>query len=226
MPYIEFSKKDKITKTSSYNWPVATMAIAVVVYLFNFNYFAAWWIVLISFNLCASLLYIKALFKSIVFWVTYAKICRRPYLPLGINLATALLIFILPSRNLSKHYHDDSIDLSEYQKGCNCKLYLETYMVFGGGAWGGDVDSRYLTDSVTFRKYLGTFDEEDGLIITRCNGDNITVERLERTELPAPAGTQRSKISADTVGHIVMGFKIKARAIYSLRRLKTDQEFE
>ena len=29
MPYIEFSEKDKITKTSSHNWPVATMAIGV-----------------------------------------------------------------------------------------------------------------------------------------------------------------------------------------------------
>ena len=225
MPYLEFSEKDKTTQTSSYKWPVATMAIAVVVYLLNFNYFAAWWIVLISVNLCASLLYIKVLFKSIVFWITHVKICRRPYLPLAINISTTLLIYILPSRNLSKHYHDDSIDLSEYQKGCNCKLYLETYMVFGGGAWGGDVDSRYLTDSVTFRKYLGTFDEEDGLIITRCNGDNITVEQLERTELLAPADTSRSKVSADTVGHISKGFKIKSRAIYSLRRLKTDQEF-
>jgi hypothetical protein len=226
MPYIEFSEKDKTAQTSSYKWPVATMAIAVVVYLLNFNYFAAWWIVLISVNLCASLLYIKVLFKSIVFWVTHAKICRRPYLPLGINVATALLMCILPSRNLSKHHHDYTIDLSEYQKVCNCKLYLETYMVFGGGVWGGDVDSRYLTDSISFRKYLGTFDEEEGMIITRCNGDKITVEQLERTELPAPADTQRSKISADTVGHISTGFKIKARAIYSLRRLKTDQEFE
>ena len=98
-------------------------------------------------------------------------------------------------------------------------------MVFAGGAWGGDVDSRYLTDSVTFRKYLGTFDEEDGMIITRCNGDQITVEQLQRTELPAPTDILRSNISADTVGHIKQGFKIKARAIYSLRRLKTDQKF-
>ncbi|WP_295793644.1 hypothetical protein [Mucilaginibacter sp.] len=223
---MEFSEKDKITRTSSYKWPLATMAIAMVVYLLNFNYFAAWWIVLICVNLCASLLYIKVLFKSIVFWVTHAKTCRRPYFPLGINVATSLLICILPSSNFSKHYHGYTIDLSEYQKGCNCRLYLETYMVFGGGAWGGDEDSRYLKDSVSFRKYLGTFDEEEGMIITRCNGDKITVEQLERTELPAPADTSRSKISGDTVGHIIKGFKIKARAIYSLRRLKTDLEFE
>jgi len=202
------------------------MAIAMVVYLLNFNYFAAWWIVLICVNLCASLLYIRVLFKSIVFWVTHAKICRRPYLPLCINVVTALMICILPSSNLSKHYHHYTIDLSEYQKGCNCKLYLETYMVFGGGAWGGNVDSRYLTDSISFRKYLGTFDEKDGMIITRCNGDKITVERLERTELPAPADTSRLKITADTVGHISNGFKIKASAIYSLKHLKTDREFE
>ena len=99
-------------------------------------------------------------------------------------------------------------------------------MVFGGGAWGGNVDSRYLTDSISFRKYLGTFDEKDGMIITRCNGDKITVERLERTELPAPADTSRLKITADTVGHISNGFKIKASAIYSLKHLKTDREFE
>ena len=57
MPYMEFSEKDKITQTY-YNWPVATMAISVVAYLLNFNYFAAWWVMLISVNLCTSLLYI------------------------------------------------------------------------------------------------------------------------------------------------------------------------
>ncbi|MEP6610227.1 MAG: hypothetical protein ABJA76_00020 [Mucilaginibacter sp.] len=226
MQYLEFSPKDKTTQTSSYKLPAATMAIAVVVYLLNFNYYAVWWIILISVNLCTFLLYVKVSIQSLVFWVNNAKIYRRPYLPLGINIATALLIYFLPSQNFSKQYPDYTIDLSENQKGCSCKLYLETYTIFGGGAWGGDVDSSYLTDSVSFRKYLGTFDEEDGMIITRCNGDKITVERLERTELPATPGTSRLKVSADTVGHISNGFKIKARTIYSLKILKNDQEFD
>jgi hypothetical protein len=36
------------------------------------------------------------------------------------------------------------------------------------GALGSDVNSEYLTDSVNFRVYLGTYDDEDEMIITKC----------------------------------------------------------
>jgi hypothetical protein len=54
-------------------------------------------------------------------------------------------------------------------------LYTETFCVFGQGAFGGDLDSRWLTDSTNFRIYLGTFDEVEGGIYVECSGDIVFV---------------------------------------------------
>jgi len=39
------------------------------------------------------------------------------------------------------------------------ELFVETFTIFGSGAYGTDVVTQYLTDSIEFRKYIGTFDE-------------------------------------------------------------------
>lgn len=43
---------------------------------------------------------------------------------------------------------------------CNQGLFVEKYEVWGGGAYGGDMISAYLTDSTNFRKYLRTYDND------------------------------------------------------------------
>ncbi len=40
-------------------------------------------------------------------------------------------------------------------------LTVETYKAYGGGVYGGDLDSYYLTDSVNFRKYIGLADDHE-----------------------------------------------------------------
>lgn len=57
-------------------------------------------------------------------------------------------------------------------------LYMELYTVYGSGALGGDLLSGYLTDSMQFRKYLGTFDDAQGAIAVNCNNDSIIVKEL------------------------------------------------
>ena len=55
----------------------------------------------------------------------------------------------------------------------NGKLYVEFYHV----GLMNNITSSYLTDSVSFRKYLGTFDAESEIISVQADGDRILVEK-------------------------------------------------
>ena len=70
-------------------------------------------------------------------------------------------------------------------KVCN-NLYAETFCVFGQGGYGTDLDSRWLTDSINFRIYLGTFDEGDGGIYVECGGDTVYVSQLIQPNADSP----------------------------------------
>ena len=58
---------------------------------------------------------------------------------------------------------------------CGGRLSVETYIITGGGALGGDRVSEYLTDRVNFRKYLGTFINSEGGIGAVCKGDSVYI---------------------------------------------------
>jgi hypothetical protein len=57
---------------------------------------------------------------------------------------------------------------------CDGKLYLELFNVNRFG-----VDEIFLTDSVTFRQSLGTYDNEHEQLVTECKGDTIIVEKWD-----------------------------------------------
>ena len=57
-------------------------------------------------------------------------------------------------------------------------LYTEIFSTFGQGAWGGDRDGKWLTDSVSFRIFLGAFDEVNGKIYIECKNDSVFVTRF------------------------------------------------
>ena len=57
-------------------------------------------------------------------------------------------------------------------------LYAEIFSTFSQGAWGGDRDGKWLTDSTTFRIYLGAFDEAEGKIIIECKNDSVLVTQF------------------------------------------------
>jgi hypothetical protein len=57
-------------------------------------------------------------------------------------------------------------------------LYTETFSTFGQGAFGGDRLSMWLTDSTSFRIYLGVFDEVEGRIEVECKLDTVFVKQF------------------------------------------------
>lgn len=54
-------------------------------------------------------------------------------------------------------------------------LYIESYLIWSGGATSGDCVSEYITDSTTFRKYITTVLDHYWPVIT-VNGDSIIVD--------------------------------------------------
>jgi len=59
------------------------------------------------------------------------------------------------------------------------ELFVETFTIFGSGAYGTDVVTQYLTDSIEFRKYIGTFDEGNEFYYYNISGDTVNVEKYK-----------------------------------------------
>ncbi len=57
-------------------------------------------------------------------------------------------------------------------------LYTEIFSTFGQGALGGDRGGQWLTDSTSFRLFLGAFDEVYGKILVKCKNDSIIITQF------------------------------------------------
>ena len=90
---------------------------------------------------------------------------------------------------------------------CGGQYYVETFTISGGGAFGGDRVSSYLTDSINFRKYLGTYDNANEGIATVCKGDSIYIYRTKQ------AGPHRKP-------------DIVRRWVYTAKELKDSKVFD
>lgn len=88
------------------------------------------------------------------------------------KLFKALLILI-SSASLSacNHRHQYTVRLKS-------GLFVECYST----GIIGNLSADYLTDSVSFRKYIGTFDDEQGYFYYQCRGDSILVEKKEQDD--------------------------------------------
>ncbi len=87
---------------------------------------------------------------------------------------------------------------------CN-KLWIEKYLVFSGGAHSAELYSDYITDSTSFRIYIGSHDEYSSFEY-KCKGDSVIVLQFKHQE---------------------DGFKIISKeSALSLPRLKKESKFE
>jgi hypothetical protein len=84
-------------------------------------------------------------------------------------------------------------------KVCNESLFIETFQTNPFG-----VDAEYLTDSLHFRKYIGSFDEEHERFLYTCFADSIRILKTVRGNRWAkwettPEGRQRLISNLDTL---------------------------
>ena len=87
-------------------------------------------------------------------------------------------VFIITFSFLSSCLNDKSKKEHKRTTIIAPRLFVETYTIFGGGAGGGDRVSQYLTDSLNFRIYIGTFIQEDNYNYYECVSDSIRVHKF------------------------------------------------
>lgn len=82
------------------------------------------------------------------------------------------ILFISCNDNYSRKDHKYTTKLKQ-------GLFVETFTVFGSGAFGTDKVSDYLTDSILFRKYIGSFYEGVENYYYKVSNDTIYVEKYK-----------------------------------------------
>jgi hypothetical protein len=103
-----------------------------------------------------------------------------------INYVLILFSFILLGCG-----NDKSKSNLSYKKNlCGDSVFVEQYIVSGGGAQGGDRVSDYVTDSINFRFYVGTFDNAHENITYECKDDSVYLEKIYRQVDGAPYNTK------------------------------------
>ncbi len=167
-----------IAQSGPFRWSAITSIITIITYAIIWRFNAVLWFITMFIGLAIGIIYLIVLLSSLIFLFSGRKRFKHSFVPLCINLIPILIVLCSPSINRNKNYYKRSVYLNQYQKNkCACNLYIETYCVHGGGAWGSDVNSLYLTDSTNFKLYIGTYDEEGEMIKTKCRGDSICVEK-------------------------------------------------
>lgn len=89
-------------------------------------------------------------------------------------LICLVLFFLFQKCSIDDKCRDTNIGVEEI---CN-NLFVETFSVFNQGAFGGGRYSKWLTDSVNFRLFLGVYDEIEGGFYFNCYGETILVSQL------------------------------------------------
>jgi hypothetical protein len=92
-------------------------------------------------------------------------------------VVVCMLVSCLGCRNdMSKSGYHSTLPI------CDRRFFVETFTIMGGGAFGGDRESVYLTDSLNFRKYLGTYVNTEEYISIVCRGDSIYIYRTRENK--------------------------------------------
>jgi amino acid transporter len=168
-----------ITKSSIFRWSVALTLIVVISYVLTWRFVPMWWFILIFVDLVAFLLYLIVAICGIIFLITKRNKFSYPFIPLLINILPIAIIIFSPSIYRNKSYPVRAVEISVHQiNKPSQRLYLEAYCVHGSGALGSDLCSSYLTDSLNFRKYVGTYDDGEEIISADYKGDSIRVVKI------------------------------------------------
>jgi hypothetical protein len=200
-----------ITKSKIFIRAIIASVLLIIYFVFNSQIWATLWILAIPIGFFVILFFVIIFIGSISFWIKKRDTYRHLYLPFSINLFAIVIILCLPSRNRSKQHYRSTGTLCNYRTGnCGCNLYAEYFNVYDQGAWGTGLNSEYLTDSVSFRKYLGVYDQGDEHIDILCKGDSIIVTKTSSEFI----STQWSKP------------RVLERKVYSLRELRKKHDFE
>ncbi|MBS1524152.1 MAG: hypothetical protein JST19_00800 [Bacteroidetes bacterium] len=166
-----------ITKTRAFRRALINAIVLVLFIILSSQFYGTYWILILPAGFFVCLFFTIALIKNLIFWLEKKNDRNFSGLPFLTQVFAILMVCLIPSRERSKQHYLMTVKLPPDRKlDCPCHLYLEYYTVFGQGAWGADLNSEYLTDSLNFRKYLGTYDEANMPIRVICHQDTIKTE--------------------------------------------------
>lgn len=95
---------------------------------------------------------------------------------------TYLIILLLLLLQYSCGHYGGKGEHIYTEKVCS-NLYVEGYRTYEGGALGSDITKDYLTDSVNFRVYIGSFDNSSTRNAVECEKkDTVVIYKLSRLE--------------------------------------------
>jgi len=151
--------------------------LLLVYYALESQFWAYWWIIFIFPGFFIIMFFIVILLENMLFWVRSIKDYDAPYVPFTIQVITVVLVFCIPSANRSKQYHINTYEACDCRiRNTHYKLYKEFYCV-GTGYLTTNTNAQYLTDSLNFRIFLGTYEEGNMPIWVTCKGDTIETEK-------------------------------------------------
>ena len=102
-------------------------------------------------------------------------------------LTVIISLIVSCSNKQSKKQHKRTTKLIE-------QLYVETYTVFGSGAFGTDMVRQFLTDSTLFREYIGTFDEGSEYFHYKVLGDTVYIYKYKSSVGKTPKELLEKKV--------------------------------
>ena len=212
-----------IQQSENFKWSVAAAATAILAYVVTWRFYAMWWFIVFFIDLLVFLLFLIVSLSNIIFCFTGRKKFKYAFAPVCISVSSFCMIMLAPSIYRNKSYHKRTSILNN---SCAGHLYLETYCVYGGGALSTDMDALYLTDSVNFRKYIGTYDEEDEMISVKCKGDSIIVEKKAKADQTFKIENVPLKGKAEAIPYVAYKIKKLNKRVFSLKDLRESHEFE
>jgi hypothetical protein len=122
-----------------------------------------------------------------------------------------ILFFILSGCRNSQKKYLRTIDICKNERKLpRNKLYVEVFSDLGVGLTGSDLTYDYLTDSSSFRLFMGKYDDSSEILTVDIKGDSIiSVKSTNEGQSPEWQSP-----------------KIIETKVYSLRELKKKGKFE
>lgn len=91
----------------------------------------------------------------------------RKYIKNSIVFFLIILSFLFNCCNLGNKKHSKNNHIATFKIGDN--LYNEKFQIYFGGVYAGDSYIEYITDSINFRKYIGTYNDDEWMIYKKNN---------------------------------------------------------
>ena len=81
---------------------------------------------------------------------------------------------------------------------CDGQFFLEKFRVYNGGVHAGDTYADYVTDSTTFRTFIGIHNDASGYIY-RCSTGVLSVRKFENSLSDKPNIVFSKELSIDSL---------------------------